>query len=98
MIYGGFLNYFIVIGNECRQSSFFSLPETMKMIAKIMHTKSARETTMKGAQGAILSNKIPPTKVKVVVPMAAKNVARPERVPLTSLRILRKKIASTARN
>ena len=70
----------------------------MKMIAKIMHTKSAVATTMNGAQGAILSNRIPPTKVKVVVPMAAKKVARPDNVPLTSLRILRKKIASTARN
>ena len=61
-------------------------------------TKSAAATTMNGAQGAILSNSMPPTNVNVVVPMAAKNVARPERVPLISLRILRKKIASTARN
>ena len=46
--------------------------------------KSATEIKKKGAQGAILSNTMPPTKLKSNVPSAPKQNAAPCIVPLIS--------------
>ena len=46
--------------------------------------KSAAEIMKKGAQGAILSNRMPPTKLKSIMPSAPKKNATPCIVPLIS--------------
>ena len=62
---------------------------------KTMMTMSAPATTMKGAQGATLSNKMPPTYTNVVVPIAPKKKAMPHITPLTVFFMCRKNMTST---
>ena len=69
------------------QSSFFRRPSRIKIAATIKQIKSATEISINGAQGAILSKTMPPTKVKIIVPTAPKKNATPWRVPLISLLI-----------
>ena len=61
-------------------------------------TKSAPPTSMKGAQGPIVSKMIPPTRAKAVVPNEPKKKATPESVPLICPDIFLMKTTSTDRN
>ena len=65
---------------------------------KIIMTPSVAPTSMKGAHGPTLSNKMPPTMTKIVVPTLPKKNAMPVIVPRMVLRMLRMNNTSTDKN